>query len=976
MSRNRKNERLLDLMGTLDPAILEYAHAIDSSERLKEAVAASAGTVSADEGRVMSRLGRFFRNRTTVAVIAAALALAVMLPATSLLFRQTGGFTPGETENPDVYVDPLTVTAPWKDGTLKLTSLTYRVNSDTLMPGNRISFDQITAVTGDPGENSVHTGGGESTTDESPVTRLPADTELPKTDSAAETETPLYGEEENLTVSIMDNVKISAYMGSDLIKLRPDSGDHVNCPDVYYDIKADTYTCMSCRLLDLMTGSEAYADVAIHVFIEECLLSYINLWESGEMTEWRSQYASALSDTEIREQFANRKRITLGKLGELTYYSDDHKAHVRSSVGDFQYPVVDVVEYGTDMNICLFTLCSPRTGVGYGNFLCYLDSGAVISLDGDMAAEDIPNLSLASGVIVTDDYGTVIVTVPYFAPWVNIDRKSGLPVPYYTRSNIFIYHVDSGSYERLFTVGNDKIPASAVAESQGVLTYRAHDGHVYAYRDGTFYELPAEPARICTDINGKRYAAIASDGHYTLYLLEGGEAVAQDPADEALELDVANCYMVEGNQRIHLLTNETVTLWEGEPAAQVASRDGRYIYLYFTGDNSILCVDVWTGERGCLALSDSFVSEAARVGEVSYRLLLNAEENRLLMTYFTEGVVVFDSAAFLENVVFNGTHMVEAVEDIINYYTVNGHKLRFYEKMQAILMIKLLYIPLYLDATEQDNLNRENRLAMCVEAAEALIPYLDVWSSSAEVPRETVNSLLGYMAPDELTEYFILDMPKYRNYFEIPEKLPSAYGKRPDYALNGLSRALRDSVLGYFSTGKTDENAAYLEALVHERMEALVSEECTVLLCEFVPALNALLVEAAPTVWGGEYGEFLRTAAFFEIEEEFDNFRVITDDTAGDIRCGVEKYTDRTYVTEFLSGLTFSEGEVEITVSAKLTYSLYVNYWKCFRITVFELGYAADGTAYVRAPGWFAEIDPALVDVFKTEAIDESEFIA
>jgi hypothetical protein len=505
----------------------------------------------------------------------------------------------------------------------------------------------------------------------------------------------------------------------------------------------------------------------------------------------------------------------------------------------------------------------------------------------------------------------------------------------------------------------------------GVITYTGMDGNAYAFHEGVHYTLPAAPLRICRDTDGNRYAVIPSDADagtgYALYRLNEGigkPLVLPDTMEG--KLDIANRYVRMGSIRVDIVSGETVTLWEGTPAAQVSSRDGRYLYLYFEGETEILCVDVWSGLKGRFAVSEPFLTQAESAGEITYRLLLSHGEDRLLITYFVESTVAFDAESFLSVPNSERRRMVEYVEDIINHFTVNGQPLRFYEKSRAILLAKLLFLPDYLDMTLTPSEEGGSWKQLCLEVGERMIPYLDVWATSAEVPASVVSEKLGVLTADQFEEVFLFREARLSEHLFSPKPVSDRYTKNREYAIKDCAASMRKQILAFYGVTATEENTAYLDALIIERLDAVVSETSTATRYELQRVAEALLFDAAPTVLGYSYAEFLRSAAFFENSPHWADYRLTTDGTAGDIRCGGKQYVDQDYVIAFLGGITFTEGEVELRIAARVTYPVAAR-----DVILFELGYAPDGRAYVRSHGLYAEITPEAVEAFKTEAVSK-----
>ena len=453
----------------------------------------------------------------------------------------------------------------------------------------------------------------------------------------------------------------------------------------------------------------------------------------------------------------------------------------------------------------------------------------------------------------------------------------------------------------------------------------------------------------------------------SLYRLteEGGKPLVFPDTMKGM-LDIANRYVRTGNTRVDIVTGETLTLWEGTPAAQISTRDGRYLYLYFEGETEILCVDVWIGLKGRVSLSEAFLSEAMAAGEITYRLLLSHSGDKLLMTYFVESTVAFDAESFLSVPNSERRRMVEYVEDIINHFTVNGEPLRFYEKSRAVLLAKLLFLPDYLNMSEAELMGNGGWKQLCLDVGEHMIPYLDVWATSAEVPASVVSEMLGVLTEDQFEEVFLFRESRLSEYRLAEKPISDRYTKNRAYAIKDRAAAMRKELLAFYGVTATDENTAYLDALITERLEPIVSEDATATRYELQKLAEALLFDAAPAVLGTSYAELLQSAAFFDHVPHWADYRLTTDGTAGDIRCSGKQYVDQDYVREFLGGITFTEGEVELRVAARITYPVAAR-----DVILFELGYAPDGMAYIRSYGLYAEITPEAVETFKTEAVSK-----
>lgn len=953
-----KADRLAELLGEIDPAYVREALETNTPE----ALASLAGeTAPVSPIPRQSRLLTPGRIRAFVASAAVVLALALVLPV-ALRLAGPQGPTPGDhtaESAPEEYVDPTGIIPPWRSGTLKLSSMTFG-RTETASVGYP-SFSLLTDRT-DAASAS--------------------DSEIPSEEATEADTLPdgmIYGEgeEENFTVSIMDNVKITTFMGDSLIKLRPEGGEHRNCPDVYFDIQKNDYFCMSCHILSLLEEQEDYADAAIRCYITECILSFAPLLAAGWGEEYEEALYAHLSGPDTRELFAKPGKLSFKSLGLTDFYSDEHREHVKTATSKFRFPVADIAEYGSDMGKCVFTLVSPRTGVAYGNFICHLETGEVIRIDRNCRGYEILNLAAAGNICITDSYRTVVAALPDFPGVLTPILHTDLYKPVYGGRNLAVFSADTGLCERLLDSAKlDHSPDSPVLDSQGVLTYTGMNGMTYAFRSGVFYALSGELTRVIRDREGTRYAVMKQGDAYTVYALEGPKATPVDPASLEGTVDPGNRYAVEGNLRLDLLNGEALTLWEGEPTAAAASKDGRYLYLYFAGESHVLCLDVWTNESGYLSLSESFTEAAAASHRaVTYNLLLNAEEDRLLMTYFTEGQVTFDADAFRENVGIAGGNVTKAIEEVTDYYLINGEPLRFYETDKALDLLRLLSVSSILDTVVTEGLSRTANIELSIRAAEALIPYLEIWAHSAEVPDGVVESMLGDRTLSMFREFYQFEMRGYGKQY-LPVEIPREYGaSRREYAVTGLSRALAAKCFDVFGVPSDTETESEIAQRAYELLDPIVDADRMLTRYDLGRVFADLLRETAPVLTGTAYDEFIRSARFLETPEAIEmqgcHF-VTTDRTAGDIRCGLNLDLDQAVLKRFLEGLTFTEGEVSIRPEIRVTRRGYLKYGPVADIALLEVGRTPDGRAYAVIEGYYAEITPEALETLKATVVDRN----
>lgn len=89
--------------------------------------------------------------------------------------------------------------------------------------------------------------------------------------------------------------------------------------------------------------------------------------------------------------------------------------------------------------------------------------------------------------------------------------------------------------------------------------------------------------------------------------------------------------------RTDLSTGSSVVLSK-RAAAYLVSEDGKYLYLYSTGDEFVTCVSVETAESFYAEVDRKFVSETARLSDlyhIFYQMKLSDAKDELLVCYYT-----------------------------------------------------------------------------------------------------------------------------------------------------------------------------------------------------------------------------------------------------------------------------------------------------------------------------------------------------
>ncbi|MBE6586082.1 MAG: hypothetical protein E7645_06105 [Ruminococcaceae bacterium] len=955
MSKHKNTQRLTLLLGDIDPALLEEAYMTDTPEKLAKL------RIQANSPRPRRRI---IMTRLAVATISMVLAISMMLSVFILLRPETPG-TEFPTGTPDTlapdhpYMDPTIMEAPWKTGKLTLTSLTYQPATNTLSTG-RLSFDKLTSV--------------ETVTDVATDAVTDAETQTPDIPDA-----PVFGQGENVQVSMMDNTKVSEYMGPDLIKTRPTEGEHISCSDVYYNIHTGEIVCMSCRVLELIKGSDLYTDAAIEVFIEEILLDEYNLWLSGVPDDLRETYEKLYSSPDARELFGKMQKPSLSKLNIDTFaHYDEHQLYVTEHIDDYNYPIVDIVEYGVNPDKCLYTLVSPLTGIPYGSYFIDLTTGTTQRIDIQLTGDKDSGyqtehlaMHLAKRVIVLDDYQTVVVTLPYIFGSSRRKNDHGM-APNYTHDCVIVFDVPSSKGHVLFPVGGGqsiKLPANAAQVYGNVIYYQTPRGHWCFYRmdQRILYTVESDAfARVSLSAAGDAYAVMKEAHGYTFYKLEG-ETFTLLPTEVEDDFDILNRYVMDDNIRVDILTGETLPLWEGTPTVTAHSKDGRFMYLYFEGADHILCIDVCKAESGSIRLSDSFVTQAAEAsasGAITYGLLLNETGERLLMTYCKEGIVVFDREAYKKEPASASDY-----DAILNCYTINGQKLNFHKRQNATTLLRLLYVQRWIHTTERKYLFGKESTGTWqqgnMELAEQLIEYLDVWGNNAEVPTDLLSDMLGDISISEFegASLHALSQGTYDfNKFELSTK----YGYNEEKRLDGFSRDHAKAAFAFFNVSYTEEQLAEMKALFRNVLDPVI-KNCVLNVYRDTTVIASAMNEACIIATGMSYDEYMKSCAWIATPNQSQHFYAMTNAAGGDVRFSLWKHVEIQPLQDFIAGLNFIEGEKEITSITRIYRRFSIQYYndRRFDVCLLWVGYDTEGKAYACIDGYYAEITLEEAEAFK-----------
>ncbi len=464
---------------------------------------------------------------------------------------------------------------------------------------------------------------------------------------------------QNLSISLEEKTEITDCIGGRLLRILPTEGVHVDCDNVYYDIQADREYCLSCDIRERIKTDPHYVDICIRAVVEEHLITLNDIMAG--VINYKFWYES-INVPEVQELFVAGGVPTLEALGlesKQSWYTEEQF----EALENFVYPKVTAVEYGTDENKCLFTLRSGISDNVWGVYLYTFDTGELKKLDGDTIGVPEPingymgdgymgndlsiRLSLASGVCVTENYGKIVVTVPYFTEsWLEIHPETMLTVPLYRAENVVVFDVESGGCYGLlggstqYTDGQT-YPMAPATVREGVVCFPTTENRWYLYDNDVGYTLNGELLQLYRIENGVAYAVMKQGDDYKVYQLDGSaEEVSAD----------AGAFAMDGAYRVNLSTMEKTLLWEGEPLTQVFSADGRFAYLYFGGDE-VLCVSCEAGETDTIAISETFLAQLRERPEAVVQLFLDGSEERLVITFYEEaektGLVTFDEEGYL-----------------------------------------------------------------------------------------------------------------------------------------------------------------------------------------------------------------------------------------------------------------------------------------------------------------------------------------
>lgn len=822
-------------------------------------------------------------------------------------------------------------------------------------------------------------------------------------------------EPDNVKLSIMPNTKISSFIGSDLIKISVEDGEHKDCEGVYYNIREDKTECMSCEILSRIRKSDYYVEAYLRSIIEECLITEEMIYAA--VTEGvYEEYYTFLDVPSTREFLKTDETPTVEKLGltEAQFWRSESETNRELLL--HKKPIVKIVEYGYDKSRLTFTLSSSVGSAAWGAFVYDLETDTLKKLDGETIGlpyctngyytttpEELItlDLSLATGITVSDDYTKIIATVPYFLNELELDQESGTLKPIYLAENVIVFNVNDGTYNAL--LGNSSgynssvsYPKDVAREINGVYYYPTTNNTWVFHLGNRKYELQGEFLKL-ERIGGEVYVIMGQDG-YKLYRLGENEAVLSELPEDVM------LYIVEGNERIDLRTLEKTKLFDGEANAVAKTTDGRFIYLYFEGENEIVCIDAKYNTVGSLPLSEEFVEQSISAGNVTYMLFLNSDEDKLLLAYYKNGALVFDREGYLSD---RGAHSIpldpegasrEYLDEnfernlsaVFDHYCFEGKKITVHKDENLLSLAKLICASRVDDYIKNNGSWAEEEIkALFADLGEMLLPYFEYSGNTASVSAALVKKLSGGQSAGDIAVAFEYYLSRH-----LPSDMTAEFQTNDpiDEVTTFITNGFLKLIYGYWAEVETadreDEKRLFnrlnmdvdsewmnarvkIEPIVKKELEELLTKEngYCVRSERLVEAVQKLFPDVIEAATGSSYPEYVRSCAYLDhfISPDFFSLRAAEDGCIPQM--SVKHAYDKEKLKAFLSELTFEAGEVAIIQKATLSTEwdlglVPFSYYKYCGNDIVSVGRDSEGTAYAVISGYYAPLSEEQYEEF------------
>lgn len=823
-------------------------------------------------------------------------------------------------------------------------------------------------------------------------------------------------EPDNVKLSIMPNTKISSFIGSDLVKLSEQVGEHKECNGVYYNIREDKTECMSCKILEKIRKSDYYVDAYLRSIIEECLIIEEMMYAAIADGEYQRFYL-ALDNDETREFLKTDEKLTVEKLGLEETPLGRPSDEAERDLMQHKRPIVKIVEYGYDESRLTFTISSSVGSGAWGAFVYDLETDTLKKLDGEtiglpyctngylaQTPEELltVDLSLATHITISDDYRKIIATVPYFVNELEYDSTSGSFKPIYLAENVIVFDVESGEYNAL--LGNESwyererpYPIGEARELYGVYYYPTIRSTWMLHYGRHSYELGGELMKL-ERIGDDVYAVVKEAGKYSLLLLGGDEPIETELTDDA------GLFVVDGNERVDLKTLEREALYEDEPKAVAKTTNGRFLYLYFEGESEITCIDAKYGTKGALPLSSEFIDQSMSVGSVNYILLLNSDEDKLLLAYYKNGALVFDREGYLSD---RGAHSIpldpegasrEYLDEnfernlsaVFDHYCFEGKKITVHKDENLLSLAKLICASRVDDYIKNNGSWAEEEIkALFADLGEMLLPYFEYSGNTASVSAALVKKLSGGQSAGDIAVAFEYYLSRH-----LPSDMTAEFQTNDpiDEVTTFITNGFLKLIYGYWAEVETadreDEKRLFnrlnmdvdsewmnarvkIEPIVKKELEELLTKEngYCVRSERLVEAVQKLFPDVIEAATGISYPEYVRSCAYLDhfISPDFFSLRAAEDGCIPQM--SVKHAYDKEKLKAFLSELTFEAGEVTIIQKATLSTEwdlglVPFSYYKYCGNDIVSVGRDSEGKAYAVISGYYAPLSEEQYDEF------------
>lgn len=155
---------------------------------------------------------------------------------------------------------------------------------------------------------------------------------------------------------------------------------------------------------------------------------------------------------------------------------------------------------------------------------------------------------------------------------------------------------------------------------------------VYSVQADTYHEITGEFLQF---LPNNAIAFQTKDG----YLIDGGDSDSSVNSQNAYIISEIVADDIGRNLlRTDLTNNAQKQIFSKPVSAYTVSQDGRYLYTYTLGDNSIVCVNIETLEQFSVPISEEFISQTTALSKdnrIVFQLSVNQESTEILLCFYT-----------------------------------------------------------------------------------------------------------------------------------------------------------------------------------------------------------------------------------------------------------------------------------------------------------------------------------------------------